>query len=320
MSSIVNINGADLEIQSPSRKRFVAEFQEHLDQEAADGHVNTGAYARLSKHLKTAYERYLPVSDNAYVCMHGYLIEQLLEHPESAAIVPQKLRGIIDNPKFVKALIETRIKRTKDTGGDENDWRGEWLGEFFKGMFPADTMLDEEYSDFDRPWFQKVVLCLLEARRDLVEPLMQYMDEVDVYPSHAVDEIGHGRTAADNLPQVLTHEPRFLWWLLNPGTVDDFKYEPWEVEMLQQHAYDHRGKTLDQRNPKFLGALGLRGIGDLKECETLTTRHHLPKTFAEAKAIVLAKPYVWNTVSDDTPPDPVPMPRPSRNDPYSWKI
>ncbi|MBD40359.1 MAG: hypothetical protein CMB11_08365 [Euryarchaeota archaeon] len=320
MNTIVNVNGADLEIQNPSRKRFVAEFQEHLDQEAADGHVNTGAYARLSKQLKTAYERYTPVSDNAFVCIYGYLIEQFMDHPESAAIVPQKLRGIVDTPKFVRELIATRIKRSKDAGEDEDGWRGEWLSDFFKGMFPADTMLDEEYSDFDRPWFQKVVLCLLEARRDLVEPLMKHMDDVDVYPSHAVAEIGHGRTDADNLPKVLTHEPRFLWWLLNPGTVDDFTYHPWEVAMLQQHAYDHRAKTLDQRNPKFLGALGLRGIGDLKECEALTTLSHPPKTFASAKAVVLAKPYVWNTVPDDTPPDPAATPRPSRNDPYSWQI
>ena len=317
-SLTINVNGTDMEIQSFSRKRFVAEIQEQVDKEAADGHVNTGAYARLSKHLKTAYERYLPVSDNAYVCMYGYLIEQLVEHPESAAIVPQKLRGIIDRPKFVQALILARIKRTKDAGGNEDDWRGEWLDEFLKGMFPEDTMLNEETSDFDRPWFQKVVLCLLEARRDLVEPLMKHMDEVDVYPSHAVAEIGHDRTNADNLPKVLTHEPRFLWWLLNPGTVDDFTYEPREVEMLQQHAYDHRANTLDQRNPKFLGALGLRGIGDLKECEALTEKQD--KTFAFAKTAVLAKPYVWNTVPDDTPPDPVPMPRPPRNDPYSWKL
>jgi hypothetical protein len=318
MSSLVNIGGANIEVQTPSRKRFIAELQEQVDKEAADGHLNTGAYARLSKQLKTAYERYLPVSDNGFVCMYGYLIEQLLEHPESAAIVPQKLRGIIDSPKFVKALISTRIQRTKDAGGNEDDWRGEWLDELLSGMFPEDTMLNEETSDFDRPWFQKVVLCLLEARRDLVEPLMKHMDKVDVYPSHAVDEIGHGRTDADNLPKVLTHEPRFLWWLFNPGTVDDFTYEPWEVAMLQQHAYDHRAKTLDQRNPKFLGALGLRGIGDLKECEALTEKQD--KTFAFAKAAVLAKPYVWNTVPDDTPPDPVPMPRPSRNDPYSWKL
>ena len=317
-SLVINVNGNDMEIQSFSRKRFVAEIQEQVDKEAAEGHVNTGAYARLSKHLKTAYERYLPVSDNAYVCMYGYLIEQFMDHPESAAIVPQKLRGIVDSPKFVRALISTRIKRTKDAGGNEDDWRGEWLDEFLKGMFPADTMLDEEYSDFDRPWFQKVVLCLLEARRDLVEPLMKHMDEVDVYPSHAVADIGHGRTDADNLPKVLTHEPRFLWWLLNPGTVDDFTYEPWEVEMLQQHAYDHRANTLDQRNPKFLGALGLRGIGDLKGCETHTET--LGRNFAHAKAAVLSKPYVWNTEPDDTPPDPVPMPRPSRNDPYSWKL
>lgn len=318
MSSLVNVNGVDLKIETPSRKRSITELQEHLDQEAADGHVNTGAYARLSKRLQALFEGYVDVSDNAYVCIYAYLIEQFMEHPETAAYVPQKLRGIIDTPKFVKALIETRIERTKEAGGKEDDWRGEWLTDFFKGMFPADTMLDEEYSDFDRPWFQKVVLCLLEARRDLVEPLMKHMDEVDVYPSHAVPDIGHGRTNGDNLPKVLTHEPRFLWWLLNPETVDDFTYEPWEVEMLQQHAYNHRANTLDQRNRKFLGALGLRGIGDLKECETLTETKNL--SFADAKAAVLAMPYVWDTVPGDAPPDPVPMPRPRRNYTYSWNI
>jgi len=319
MSSSVNVDGADMEVQSFSRKRFVAEIQEQVDKEASDGHVNTGAYSRLSKHLKAAYERYLPVSDNAYACVYGYLIEQLLEHPESAAIVPQKLRGVIDNPKFVKALIGTRIERTKDAGGNEDAWRGDWLQNFLNGMFPEATMLNEEESDFDRPWCQKVVLCLLEARRDLVEPLMKHLDEIDLYPSHAVAEIGHGRTDADNLPQVLVHEPRFLWWMLNPGTVDDFTYRPWEVQMLQQHAYNHRANTLDQRDPKFLGALGLRGIGDLKMCEMLIEKQP-GLIFADAKTIVLGKSYVWKTVPDDEPADPEPMSRPSRNNQYTWEL
>ena len=313
------VNGVSLEMPSPSRKRHLTELQEQLDQEAADGHVNDGAYSRLSKHLKTAYEHpTAPVSDQAFGFIYAYLIEQLVEHPESAALVPKKLRGIIDTPKFVRALISMRIKRTKEAGGEEDEWRTGWLDEFLKGMFPQDTMLDEETpNEFDRPWFQKVVLCLLEARRDLVEPLMEFMNQVEVYPSHAAHGIGHGRTHLDNLPKMLTHEPRFLWWLFNPGTVDDFTYEPWEVRMLQQHAYDHRDKTLDQRNPKFLGALGLRGIGDLKSCETHTTLRHLPKTFAEAKAIVLARPYAWHSVPGDSPRDPAPMPRP---DTYDWAL
>lgn len=301
----------------PPRKRMIQEVQNEIDKEAAEGNINEGAYLRLGKKVKAAYE-YSEVDQHG-AGVYCYLIKQLLEHPESAAVIPKEFRSYVESPKFVKALIAMRIRCVEETGDAGQDWRTDWLQNFFKGMFPQDTMLDEESpKEFDREWFQKVIVCLLEARRDLVEPLMDHMDEIEVYPSHAGGEIGHGYTTTETLPLAVKHEPRFLWWLLNPGTVDDFTYEPWEVEMMQQHAYEHRANTLDQRNRKFLGALGLRGIGDLKECEALTEKQD--KTFADAKAIVLAKPYVWNTVPDDTPPDPVPMPRPPQNNQYTWEI
>ena len=310
MSSIVNINGADLEIQNPSRKRFVAEFQEPLDQEAADGHVNTGAYARLSKRLKATYERYVPVSDNAYVCIYGYLV--------SSSWITRKARPLCRRSCARSSASQVcagthrgRIQRSKDAGEDEDDWRGEWLKDFLKGMFPADV-LDEV---FDVPWFQKVVLCLLEARRDLVEPLMKHMDGVDVYPSHAVADIGHNRTDADNLPKVLTHEPRFLWWLLNPETVDDFTGRGRWRCCSNCVRPPRQGPRLAP--PQVSRRVGPRGIGDLKECEALTTVKFHPKTFAEQRRSSCK--FRLNTVPDDTPPDPVPSPA-RRNYTYSRRF
>ena len=157
--------------------------------------------------------------------------------------------------------------------------------------------------------FGELVELMMKARGYLL-PLERYLDDVETYPSLVGPEpLGRGKT--QGVPKLLTIEPAFVWWLLNPGTVDDFYWEDWEVVELQEYAFMNRHKVYSaEYMPRLVAGLGLRGPDDL-EAVAARIRDH-GEIWAEAKE------YVINGSGDYCG---TPMELPARpHDDYLWEI
>lgn len=206
------------------------------------------------------------------VCLH-MLTDIVCNCPEVAAKLPPSLRKIVETSGFIKLVVSTQ--RTS-TGTEPT---AEWKTKLMQGLFKEEIFDEDNGNDFDIPLFRKIVKAVLAARCGLLEALEQLLNAVDVYPSH-VHNLGHGNLV--EVPEMIRSDPEFLWWLLNPGTVDDFTYENKEVLLLQQHALDCHNETTNEPSCKLISALGLRGPYDLK----VVAKHRTAgKCFGKAKEI-----------------------------------
>ncbi len=269
-----------------------------LDKEAEDKTLSEGAYLRVSNALMAVKEANEAEKRGVIT---RYLLKQICWKPLSAASVPMEERRLIDRPEFIRAVVEKRMTdaETKDKA------HGPWKEKLLRGLF-CPTMLDEQNKSFSYQWFRDVLVAVLRARRDMLEPLEKLLNEKHISPFHAHYPMGDGRL--DECPEVLNVEPGFLWWLLNPEVYDRHTFEQWEVLKLQEYAFlsfvYHLTTAGRQEAPdndlKLIAALGLRGSFDV-----LAIQRHMSVedddrglitfkeySFAEAKALVLGAPYV----------------------------
>ncbi len=288
-----------------------------LDKEAEDKTLSEGAYLRVSNALMAIKEA--NEADKRGV-VSRYLLKQICWKPMSGALcVPMEERRLIERPEFIRAVFE---KRTTDAE-TKNLSHDAWKEKLLRGLF-CPLMLDEEHKSFSYQWFRDVLVAVLQARCNMLEPLEKFLNEKDISPWHTHFPMGDGRL--DECPEVLHVEPGFLWWLLNPEIYDRHTFEQWEVLKLQEYAfrsyYLHLAsppeKQPEVNEPKFIAALGLRGRNDLTaiqsrmrvEYEKLgELKGFLPNIetrFAEAKAAVLAAPY--DGTPEALPPQPAPWP------------
>ena len=274
---------------------------EALDTEAEEGNVNGGAHLRLSKRLKTAYDAEL---ERPYAAIATYLVIQTAEDPNSLAYVPRVYRGLTDRPHFIRRVVALRWEKVPpDSNAGANR---KWVRELLESLF-CEEMLDEDTKDFSLDWFREVLEAVLESDAGLYPALERHLDRIEVSPFH-VCPCGKGTLDVNAMPKELELEPRMLWWMLNPKSFDDFKYVPWEVTALQQHAFAHQVAEKCEGNVRFAHALGLRGPADLVLLNELTRQGTVG--FEEGRAIALEEPY----------PDAPEVKRPASVSKWPWEL
>ncbi len=284
-------------------KRAIQDAQQELEKEVERGNINQGGYLNLCKRMKTVYDHHLSDRVDAVA---AYLLHQLVHAPMTAKYVPRgPFRQIIETPSFLRILVERHQR------ANQGALLTEWVNDLMDGLFPFETMQDQDDGkEFQTDWFRAVINGILKARCGLLDALVYFLDQHDYYPCF-VHRLGNGTLR--EAPEMLENDPRFLWWLLNPYTVDDFTYRQWEVEQLQGHAFEHRDTCDAKSDLKFIAALGLRGPLDLEAVATFRVDSDV--SYAEAKKAVLETPY------PGTPPD-----LPERPDfcggkyPYPWDL
>ncbi len=289
-----------------------------LDKEMEDQNLNDGAYLRLSNALMAVKEANEAEKRGVIT---QYLLKQICWKPLSAASVPMEERRLIERPEFINAVFKKRTTDAETANLSHDAWKEKLL----RGLF-CPVMLDEEKKSFSYQWFRDVLLAVLRARCNMLEPLERFLNEKNISPFHTHFPMGDGRL--DECPEVLLVEPGFLWWLLNPEIYDRHKFEQWEVLKLQEYAFRsfflHLASFNTEKQPeinelKFIAALGLRGRNDVvaiqghmyAEYEKLG-HPNIETRFAEVKALVLAAPY-------DGTPEALP-PRPFQSTPYPWDL
>lgn len=304
---------------SLQRDRTVQLTMTVLDKEAEDQNLSEGAYLRLSNALMAIKEANEAEKRGVIT---QYLVRQICWKPLSAASVPMEERRLIERPEFIRAVFN---KRTTDAE-TKNLAHGPWKDKLLRGLF-CPLMLDEEKKSFSYQWFRDVLVAVLRARCNMLEPLERLLNEKNISPFHAHYPMGDGRL--DECPEVLLVEPGFLWWLLNPEIYDRHKFEQWEVLKLQEYAFRSfflqcalpPEKQPEVNELKFIAALGLRGRNDVVEIqrhmynayEKLGMGHpNIETRFAEVKALVLGAPY-------DGTPEALPQ-RPFQASPYPWDL
>lgn len=271
--------------------------QTALDDESEKGGVTEGAYVRLSKCLKDVHDE-KNTADTALLA--SYLLKQALVHPKSIAFVPEFTRTIvIEKVAFFRCLLT--LKKREVNGVDDKEWSTDLLS----SLIPHRVHSPE---DSDYAQFRKLVGVVIQARGYLM-PLERFLDDTDTYPHLVCPEpLGYGQL--DRIPAVLIAEPSFLWWLLNPGTVDDFYYDDREVLRLQESAFINRHKVYTpEYMPRLVAGLGLRGPDDLEAIASRIREHG--EIFAEAKEHVI-------TNSGDYCGTPMELPARPRD--YLWQI
>lgn len=264
-----------------SLKQKLHRVMSQLQTEAEEGHVNTGAHVRISKHLKTAFEAHDKRKDQ---CIQEYLIECFVDDPFGAMSVPSSQRHLIEDPNFLRRLIHTKRKR------DGTPIKDKWWDDFLEGYLP-EWMFFEPDDVTLQCIARTCTVVALGARWHVLEPIERRLNKLGVapheffpvrdmrppslYPESPALEEEFGL----DVWHALETEPRFLRWLLKP----DADYSEAERERLQEWAFDQRDKA-SLRDEGFLRALGLRGIAD----HIRASIHRLiGKSFAESRAIVL---------------------------------
>ena len=282
-----------------TKKRAVTAMMAALDEESEKGNVNEGAYLRLSKCLKDFHGLELEAPGDV---LTRYFLHQLVTKPKGIPYMTDHVRtSVIEKSHFLHFLQRLRKKMNPSGAGDEA-----WAMDLLWALIPFEVHSPED-GDYAR--FGALVELVVKAREWLL-PLERYLDDVETYPSLVGPEpLGRGKTQA--VPKLLTIEPAFVWWLLNPRTVDDFYWEDWEVVMLQEHAFKHRGKVhRPEYMPRLVAGLGLRGPDDL-EAVAARMRDH-GEIWAEAKEHVI-------TDSGDYCGTPMELPQRPHDD-YLWEI
>lgn len=270
---------------STAQKRALHEAMEALDAEADQGNVNDGTHLRLSKKLKEAYDAELERPHDAQTT---YLVIQTAQDPNSLAYVPRVYRGLTDRPQFLRRVMAWRVQKFPNDQSADIKANRKFVRELLDNLF-CEEMLDEDTKDFSLDWFREVLEAVLEANVGLFIYLEGHLNAIDISPFH-VCPCGNGTLDLNDMPRALALEPRLLWWMLNPKALDDFKYAPWEVSALQQHAFAHQVAEKCDGNVRFAHALGLRGPNDLVSINMLTNQS--PNTpFLEARERTLEEPY-----------------------------
>ena len=302
---------------SLQRDRTVHLTMTVLDQEMEDQNLNDGAYLRLSNALMAIKEANEAEKRGVIT---QYLLRQICWKPLSAASVPLHERRLIERPEFIHAVFKKRTTDAETKYLSHDAWKEKLL----RGLF-CPVMLDEEKKSFSYQWFRDVLLAVLRARCNMLEPLEKFLNEKNISPFHAHFPMGDGRL--DECPEVLLVEPGFLWWLLNPEVYDRHTFEQWEVLKLQEYAFRSFYLQLalpPEKRPevnelKFIAALGLRGRNDVVAIQSRMRIEYeklghpnIETRFAEVKALVLAAPY-------DGTPEALP-PRPFQATPYPWDL
>lgn len=302
---------------SLQRDRTVHLTMTVLDKEMEDQNLNDGAYLRLSNALMAIKEANEAEKRGVIT---RYLLKQICWKPLSAASVPMEERRLIERPEFIHAVFKKRTTDAETKYLSHDAWKEKLL----RGLF-CPVMLDEEKKSFSYQWFRDVLLAVLRARCNMLEPLEKFLNEKNISPFHAHFPMGDGRL--DECPEVLLVEPGFLWWLLNPEVYDRHTFEQWEVLKLQEYAFRSFYLQLalpPEKRPevnelKFIAALGLRGRNDVVAIQSRMRIEYeklghpnIETRFAEVKALVLAAPY-------DGTPEALPQ-RPFQVTPYPWDL
>lgn len=281
-----------------AKKRALPDAQAALDEESERGNIKEGAYLRLSKCLKAVHDA---ETESECWILAKYLLKQVLDQPKSIALMPEFVRTVIvEKPTFLRMLLNAKGRTNPSGAGDE-----EWSMDLLWALVPFEVHSPED-GDYTR--FGVLVDRVMSARGFLL-PLERYLDCVETYPSLVGPEpLGRGKTQA--VPKLLTIEPAFVWWLLNPGTVDDFYWEDWEVLRLQEYAFTNRHKVYSaEYMPRLVAGLGLRGPDDL---EAVAARmRDRGELWPEAKE------HVTNGSGDYCG---APMALPARPHDYLWEI
>ena len=283
-----------------AKKRAVTAMLAALDEESEKGNVNEGAYLRLSKCLKHFHGLDLEVPADV---LTRYFLHQLVTKPKGIPHMTDHVRTtVIEKAPFLRFLKKFRKKANPSGAGDEA-----WANDVLSALIPFEVHSPED-GDYAR--FGELVELVVKAREWLL-PLERFLDDVDLYPSLVGPEpIGRGKMQA--VPKLLTIEPAFVWWLLNPGTVDDFHWEDWEVVMLQEYAFKNRNKVYcPEYMPRLVAGLGLRGPDDL-EAVAARMRDH-GEIWAEAKEHVTHN-------SGDYCGTPMELPQRPHDGRYTWAI
>jgi len=121
-------------------KRALHKTMELLDEEVESGNVKEGAQVRLAKSLKGAFE----ASERGdHVAIVEYLIEQLIDYPETICTTTERLAHTVRCPEFLCRLVSAK---QKSNAGDERIGR-EWWERLMRGLIGPPDAQDRDERD-----------------------------------------------------------------------------------------------------------------------------------------------------------------------------
>ena len=266
-----------------SLKQKLHRVMAQLDKETHSGDVKEGAQVRIAKHLKSAFEAHDKRKDK---CIQEYLIDCFVDDPFGAMSVPSQHRHLIEDPNFLRKLIHTKRKRDGVPIDDK------WWDDYMEGYLP-EWMFFQQHDNVLQCIARTCIITALSARWHVLEPIERRLNKLGLAP-HEIFPIRDVRpptlfpTGPDSEEEfgldvwhALETEPRFLRWLLKP----DADYSERERARLQEWAFD-QGDKASTRDAGFLRAVGMRSMADALY---VSINRMIGKSFAEARAIALAK-------------------------------
>ena len=122
-------------------KRALRETMDLLDEEVESGNVKGGAHIRLAKSLKGVFEATDECSERGIIVK--YLIEQLIDYPETICKTTERLAHTMRCPKFLCRLVTAKQKSMAEGKQIEMLW---WK-RLMRGLIEPDDAQDHDERD-----------------------------------------------------------------------------------------------------------------------------------------------------------------------------
>ena len=155
-----------------AQKRSLHEAMEILDEETERGNVKEGAQVRLAKSLKDAFEVGERTKRESVV---EYLIEQLIDYPETICKTTEGLAHTMRCPKFLCRLVAAKGKSVAEGKQIEMLW---WKL-LMRGLIEPDDAQDHD--ERDTRYLISDALDMVNHGQDALAHIENRLDEIPIY-------------------------------------------------------------------------------------------------------------------------------------------